>query len=195
MTFVTDERGDFLIEGLLPRTYDLKAVDLKTLRVTYLRGVPAGSQGVLVKLPALGDGGPVAGVVVDSDGVPMAGARVQAGLAVRSWVWPNPELGLTEEFVMGPDGIADEQGRFLLQNVPLAVDRLDVVGANLLSVTRRIADGADRGTLVLVVPSRRQVQLEVAGAFGDASHFRLLDQEGKGLFLYTFEGLGYSSSK
>lgn len=100
--FATDDRGEFTVDGLLDREYELVAVDRKTLRSTTRPHVRAGAEDVVLALPGDPPLARVAGRVLSKRDVPLAAVRVHVGRQLL------PEQPVT--WIRGVE--TDAEGRF-----------------------------------------------------------------------------------
>ena len=113
----TDAEGRFRIEGLVDRTYGLKAMDPAVAWKIDAGEAVAGDQGVVIRFPAGGVHRRLTGRVIDSANEPVEDARVSVMtlmLAARDPVskqeFYNVQTGATAD--------SDENGEFVLENVP-----------------------------------------------------------------------------
>lgn len=180
----TDRDGRFVVTGLLPRAYRLRAFDRRTGRFGEAADVVAGSEPTLV-LPDRATGRVLRGRVVSAGGQPIAGAMVQQKFELfRGEVAPE---GLAGTFLVlrdGPLARTAKDGSFVLRDVfprstflmvdgeqvmPTRVEGLDLLvvedpaDAPLLRVDRRcpvevqLADPGEADEAVFVDAGRRMM--------------------------------------
>jgi RNA polymerase sigma-70 factor (ECF subfamily) len=77
-TCMTNEAGEFEIDGLLARAYTLFVLQPGTLRRTVSKPIEAGQSGVQLPFDLSEPSGPIAGRVTDRQGVPVTGFQVMA---------------------------------------------------------------------------------------------------------------------
>src|SRR5262249_21722649 len=104
----TASDGSFEIKGLQPRSYRLRVNDGATLAMLVTDPIAAGSRAIEIRLPDEPRRALVAGVVVSSDGAPVAGAFVHL---VRELEGDERRREIDSEPVR-----TDDQGRFEIRN-------------------------------------------------------------------------------
>ncbi|HZL99048.1 MAG TPA: carboxypeptidase regulatory-like domain-containing protein, partial [Planctomycetota bacterium] len=196
---LTDARGHFRIEGLLPRDYGIEVLMTDRLRRESFGPFPAGTSGLRLVLPGPG-AIEVAGRIVGLDGTPVAGVDVQ----LHAWVLSvgdgtgDAHTG-TRDAVDGPVRSTDESGRFAFE--PVSVPERDlwlVVSSDaIMSDVVGMEDGLSRHgplhDLTIPVVRRMHVRVELpVPAMADA--FAVLDGRAERLALVSFEGEGRRSS-
>jgi hypothetical protein len=102
----TDGQGRFELDGLLPRAYQVVALDPRTLAGAGPLSVEAGRADVALRLVGLGERRAVEGRVITRRGVPIAGVQLSIGRPVggERVDYRNPTATET-----------DEEGRFALE--------------------------------------------------------------------------------
>ncbi len=176
----TDAEGRFTLHGLLEREYTLVAMDTQRL----LRGTSAPAHAGNLDVEIVVDIGDVhrrlEGRVVTRDGEPVRGARVRARSEMyrvlgSSWIGT------------GPGGVTDDDGRFLLQDVPRAGTYLRVDGTGLIPTDflRTGIEPQPEG-LLLTMPQRLDLAVQLADP-AEADRFELLDSLGEPLPLQRFQ--------
>ena len=190
----TDADGRFRLDGLLERSYRLRALDPAALAVADAGPFAAGATSVELVLPAA-RARPVAGRVQDASGAALAGARVRS--YARAYSIPSGPDRTHSWDRAGPEASADDGGRFRLAP-------LDAAGVWLLVSaegyrTRRFELGAagDLETLVLELDRRSTRYGHLQVALGDpdlADRFALQDRFGEPLPLVLRRG-GYQRSR
>jgi RNA polymerase sigma-70 factor (ECF subfamily) len=198
----TDDDGRFRIEGLLDRAYTIEAMEPETLLRTQEKDVPAGTTGVVVRMPEDALFPRVAGVVRGHDGRGIGGATIGPMCDAFRVQWQGHVLGTSHD---GLEGVrTDEDGRFELRNVPRSLVYLRIDGEGILPLEYgRYVEGSERfartevrelpldriETLEIVVDRRAHVQVEL-GDPASADEFALLDDEGSELEMSAFSGNG-----
>jgi RNA polymerase sigma-70 factor (ECF subfamily) len=197
----TDGDGEFKIEGLVPREYELRAMDSNTLLRCEKKHVAAGTTGVELRLATDTLFPLVAGRVVSGNGAPVAGVHVFPMCDAFQARVDGRIVSTSHEAL---DGVTtDNEGRFELPNVPRSLVYLRVDGEPILPLEYgRYVEGdarfvksirelpADKiENLEIVVARRCHLQLEVADPqFAD--ELSVLDVEGEPLELSIFVGNG-----
>lgn len=196
---VTDAQGRFELEGLLERWYDVAALDPRTLCGGRLDRIEAGSDGVEIRVDTEAMYRRVEGRVVDRNGLPIEGARVEPYVSTQTargaqgvWTISSKREAVT----------TDADGAFVLEDVPregveLSVEHPDVMHQADFRIARPA--GAATGDddvlegLDLVVRLRLSFQVVLEDP-GEADGVRVLDERGEDLWLYvqTAERYGVS---
>ncbi|MEZ5967174.1 MAG: sigma-70 family RNA polymerase sigma factor [Planctomycetota bacterium] len=163
--------GEFEVRGLDPGTYRLRVLDPATHLVMVSEPIAAGSKDVELRLPDTGTWPALAGVVVDRQGRPVAGAD-------WSFDGPAPD-GYGEARVSGPFGHADEQGRIERAALSRAIDTLLVKGPGMADWERVLLSSLeDVGRFRVVVPVGCQAQVVLADGAG-ADSVAFVDSKGR----------------
>jgi len=163
----TDAEGRFTVGGLLDRAYQLRACDPHTALSVQREAVPAGSRDVVLVVPADALLAELHGVVVDRSGHGVPRAAV--------WPW----LRANTITVCGATAIADDEGRFVLRQVPRQQVDLAVNGDDIDFTKVPVEDCARQREVRIEVLRRCYVQIE--GQTG--VELRFLDGGGKELLL------------
>ncbi len=182
---MADEQGRFELRGLLPREYEVFALDPETLAFAGpVRAHPERAPARLVLAPA--SGRPIAGRVVSRTGEPLAGVRVGV---VRRFDWTRPERAIDPwqgSPLVPPDAVrrldgratTDAEGRFALNAVPVAGTSLTFDGPGLfLAQPVRLDEAGEPAALEVVLDARSTFRLELA-APDEADAFRLETPDG-----------------
>jgi RNA polymerase sigma-70 factor (ECF subfamily) len=197
-TVEVDERGRFLLEGLLERDYLLRAMDPATLVYAEFGPFAAGSE-VVLGLPTDRVHPRVAGRVLSHAGEPVAGASV--------FPMCDPYVARVDGQVIGTshsslDGTTtDAEGRFELANVPVSLVYLRVEGESILPLEFGRVPARSRGAgesdaaeelsglpgdsileLEIRVVRRAHLRVELGDAAA-ADSFSVLDAAGEPLIL------------
>jgi RNA polymerase sigma-70 factor (ECF subfamily) len=177
-----DAAGRFELRGLLPHDYRVCALDKVHLLATEA-SLPAGLQGIELRLPREELHDLVAGRVTSLSGAPLAGLHV---------VLERPAAGPALSELDRLDGRAattDGEGRFRFERVSSAATLVRVSGLELglMGFERRLGPEDDVERLELAVPLRVHVQVDVGGetAF---ERIALLDARGEKLALSVQHG-------
>lgn len=168
----TDANGEFVVGGLLPRTYRLHALDLVDGNEVTSDPILAGAEHVELRLQSCAWIEAVHGIVVSRDGRPVRGAtvRVESG-------WPVPGGG-TRAYTLG-EVVADAEGRFVLARAP-SCGEIRVSGENVGECRAPLDEFTRETEWRIVAP--RTVRFVVRTTAGDAATgFKVLDERGRAL--------------
>ncbi len=182
----TGADGTFRMDGLLERSYPVRAYERESLRCLYLDPVPAGTTDLEIVVPDGGVHDLVAGVVVSRTGLPVEGAKVSVGLITS-------QGGGGVSWVGGASTVTDAEGRFELEGVPAAHVHLDVGGEAVVPHRELLDHDAPQDDLRLEVARRCHFRVSVAGDT-DGGVLEALDADGEGLMIYRFQANGWSGS-
>jgi len=177
----TDADGAFRIDGVLERTYRLRAMDPKTLLAATSEPVEAGSRGVEIRLPRNALHEKVTGQVVARDGTPMANLAVvveRFGFQVE-----YPTGGTRDEWLPRAEVRTDAEGRFTVRDVPRENVEILVRGETILAQGVEMKEGIDVEDLEIVVSRRMHLQVELDAPVDRADEMRVLDGEGNAMLL------------
>jgi RNA polymerase sigma factor (sigma-70 family) len=182
----TGDDGSFRIEGLLPRTYQVQALDPATLLAATSAAVDAGARDVEIRLPKDALHEKVAGRVVTRDGNPVAGALVviqRFGFSVE-----YVSGGTRDEWVPRPEVKTDAEGRFEIARVPRGGVELFIHGEEILFWSMELKEGVPVDDLRCVVNRRMHLQVELDAPYDRADELRVLDGEGQPMILRIMRG-------
>jgi hypothetical protein len=182
----TDAEGAFRIEGLLERSYRLRAMDPETMLAASSEPVASGSRGVEIRLPTDALHEEVSGQVVARDGTPMADLSVVVHRFAFSR--PYPTGGTRDEWLPRPDVRTNAGGRFVLRNVPKEGVEIFVHGEAILFRAVEMKEGIDAGDLRIVVSRRMHLQVDLDPPVDRADEVRVLDGDGKPMLLRIMRG-------
>ena len=176
--------GSFRIVGLLEGSYRLQALDTEHVSSSISEPIAAGSEGVRLELDPR-TRGPLAGRVVDRNGVPVPGVRV--AVSCRQW-WSGPgdcEYAL----VFGTPAVSDDEGRFALADVSHVGVFLRLEGDPIVpEIFRELDPAADPEALELVVGRRCHLQLRWGDWNTRADRMHLEDADGATLEFMDLRG-------
>ena len=195
----TDAEGAFAIDGLLPREYRLRAMDMDTLLIAETDPIVAGSLDVDIELDTSRLFPRVAGRIVDREGKPVA----RASVAPMCDAFRLKHMGRTlSTSHAGLDGTTtDADGRFVLLNLPKSLVYLRIDGEDIVPLEYgRYVDGDTRfAKSIRELPADKIEQLEIR--VGRRCHFQVeladpsfadelsvLDGEGDPVELSVFAG-------
>jgi RNA polymerase sigma-70 factor (ECF subfamily) len=195
-TVEVDERGRFLLEGLLARDYLLRAMDPSTLVHADFGPFAAGSE-VTLDLPTDRIHPRVAGRVVSQGGAPIAGATVHPMCDTYVARVGGQVIGTSHSMVEGTT--TDAEGRFELENVPVSLVYLRVEGESILPLEFGRVPARSQGPgdaeqelsglpgdsileLEIRVESRAHLRVELRDAAA-AERFAVLDAAGEPVIL------------
>jgi len=183
---LTGPEGAFRLAGLARRSYRLQVLDPRRLVAAVGPPVDAGSRGVTLSFdPA--DHEPLAGRIVDADGVPVPGVRVAASLK-SGWSGPG-DRSFALEF--GASAVTDADGAFDLGEVARTGVSLRLEGDAIVpEVLRPIDDEADRSELAVVVERSADLQLDWGAWVGRADSLRFEAADGAPLGFADRNALG-----
>ena len=179
----TDPDGRFQLDGLMDRDYHVQAYEERTLLCTkaHLR---AGDEAAVLRLQSTVVQR-LSGQVVAKDGSPVPGATVKLSMKTNEGASGFNSIGGTET-------VTDDQGRFILRNVPSQFVHLDVFGESLLpSKYFPEAGFADQDQRVEVL-RRCHFQLELTGLHPAADQAWFENDAGKRQQVNRFESGGMS---
>ncbi len=187
----TDSNGEFELGGLEDRAYALRAMAMDTLLMVDVQGIPAGSTGNVITMPADAVFATLGGTIVGADGQPVEGATVRLQCDTVSVGRTNMHGG-TEQVAT-----TDAEGRFRLTDVPKTRVYLRIDGEPILP--REFGRGAAGGLLELSQGDERNVRitvrrrLHVQVTLQDtalATSLAVLDAEDEPLPINVFTGNG-----
>ena len=184
----TDEEGRFEVEGLLPRSYVLRAYDLRTLASVESEPIPAGTGDAVLRLPADLYHDAVEGVVRSRGGAPVEGAHVSI-----DYYTSRTDSGSTS--ITSRGARTDASGRFRLERVPRSDVHFAVSGDRLIPLRQDLEPDADPLAIELEVALRTHFRLTLHGRPADSSvQIKFVDAAGDDLRVMTFQAGGWSSS-
>lgn len=198
----TDADGRFEIGGLVARDYTLSAMDPTTLLRAESRPIPAGSTGIVLRMPAEGLFLRVAGVVRGYDGARLAGVSV--GPMCDTFCARLDAQVISTSHARLERVITDADGRFALSRVsrslvylrldgdailPLEYGRYHAGEARFEGVEVRELPMDHIEDLDIRVERRARLQVELADP-SRADAFALLDERGIAVELSTFNATG-----
>jgi protocatechuate 3,4-dioxygenase beta subunit len=170
-TVATNEAGAFLITGLLPRTYRLRAQDVRTLVSSDTGPVPAGSTSLRITIAPKNTYPCLAGLLVDRDGHPISNMRVQARQSSPTGDLPADETR------------TDAEGRFHMEGLSRDADSLAILPEAGMPQTYQLASFADPCNLVLVFFRLGDIRVEISNPEMKADRFEVLDAKGKRVYM------------
>ncbi|MFN0244961.1 MAG: sigma-70 family RNA polymerase sigma factor [Planctomycetota bacterium] len=179
--FAANERGEFMIDGLLEREYELVALDRKTLRSTTRPRVRAGEEGVVLALPGDPPLARVAGRVLSKRNVPIAAVRVHVGRQL-----------LPEQPVNWIRGVeTDAEGRFDLGEMVSDDLHFQLSGDTVKLVQDiELPKGAQLSELELRASLQCHVQVDLGERPDFAHAFSTLDENGDAQIMLCWIGSG-----
>lgn len=188
----SDKQGAFELEGLLARNYVVQAYDPDSMLMLRSDPIAAGTEDLVLRVPADAMLKRLAGVVVGRDGAPLAGVRVETRLITA-------ESGGAQSYDNGAGATTDAGGRFELEQVPTRYVSMQVDGDGVIPDTFALERVWNGGEARLEVARRCHFRVELgaetkADEDGSADGISALDFEGNRLPLYLFQGGGWSAS-
>jgi hypothetical protein len=171
----TDASGSYRIENLAEGAVEIRAIDQARLEQGSIATTIVGGQDVTANLVLLGGTGTVRGVVLDADGVPVAGAVVGGGLTLAT---------------------TDASGQFTLTDVPIGqrtITALDQVRQVTGSATANLARPGEEVTVQIILEARGTIAGRVFEADGatPVPGLRVALLGGRNLIAVTDEQGGY----
>ncbi|HKB15337.1 MAG TPA: hypothetical protein VKF62_04695, partial [Planctomycetota bacterium] len=189
-TVETDANGQFRIEGLLDRPYRIAAMDPATLLRIEEGPFPAGSENLLLRLPADALYERVAGRVASRSGQPVPGATVFPMCDAFKTTLKGGGASTNHDRLAGVR--TDAEGRFELRNVPKSLVYLRIEGESLLPLEYARGGELPRNRiedLQITVDLRCHFKVELADP-ASADEVSVLDADGKALTINIFYGNG-----
>ncbi len=171
--------GRFVVEGLTARTYDLAALDTRTLRYAVVREVASGSKAVRIEMPPAADLTRVAGRVVSGAGQGVAGLDLHLAHLPEGARDPS----IVRSVVTG------EQGQFDLGPVDPSSLRLRLMGESIFLIMNwQPPASAKLDQLEIVVSRRCPVKVERTPLAEQADQFSFLDESGQPTQVIELQG-------
>ncbi|MBL8859969.1 MAG: carboxypeptidase regulatory-like domain-containing protein [Planctomycetes bacterium] len=175
---LTDEKGEFTIDGLLPRTYRVQVYNEDSLVRVDSQPIPAGASGVDIVVPddALID--QLTGRLIGHDGLGISGAQIDMKLRV-AYRSDSNLVRSTRSWVQSTV-ITDPDGMFTLTAVPRRHAVFDISGAK---VVRRLVPVDELNLASPVIVVHQYCPLQVVGLPpGDGVRYlRAVTTDGTGL--------------
>ncbi|MFT5052439.1 MAG: hypothetical protein ACI8QZ_003872, partial [Chlamydiales bacterium] len=184
----TDSDGAFELGGLLDKDYRVSVHDTKNVSFVRTDPVRAGTARLVVEMPEEERIPRVGGRVVHSDGEPAAGVSV----SLCQMLSETP--GFKDRISTSPV-TTDEEGKFVLRDVPSTMTHADLFGPGLDFGDNRqpIPEGANFENLELVTRRSCRARIEL-GDPEKADFFRLLDADGEESLVTIYSGDSASAS-
>lgn len=185
----TDADGNFVIEGLLPRAYELGANHARSLRSARSGAVEAGVAGLVLRLPDVETRPLVAGRVLGLDGEPIVGANVALRGRSAQLDVADAEAPIYRQPLYGASTRTDEEGGFRFEGVPLAVAELQVDGPGLVfGQTFALSEHGDPEALELRAARNCKLEIDLTDSGVEADRALVLDGEGEALVVAVHLG-------
>ncbi len=164
----TDDDGRFAVTGLQEREYrlDITVASIAAARET--APIRAGGPDLEIVLDTSGPRSDLTGRVVDLRGEALGTVTVTVRAAVAGY----PDF-------IGPQTLADPEGRFSVKQVRGRQFQITVDGGDVVSTTVDVRPDAQLNDLVISVPRRAFVQVDLGGRTELADTARLLDAAGE----------------
>ena len=185
----SDDRGRFVLTGLLPRRYRLGCIDDASLRTAVSEPVEAGAREARLVLEGRDACTRVAGRVVSPSGEPIAGIEVEAGRPIARWPWieyPQPLCVASAR--------TDGEGRFAFGAIATKDLALIVVGETIWTPGFwHPPAGAKLDELRIRVRRSCPIEVDLGGRPDLADAFRALAEDGDAIeILWSQGGISYS---
>lgn len=165
----TDPDGRFAIHGLQARAYRLDITANRLPAGVLTTPIQAGGTDVEIVLDTTGSRANVAGRVVDLRGEALGHAQVRVNAFVPGY----------DEVVGGPDALTGADGRFSFERVRGHRFQIEVDGRFVISTTIDLSPDAQLDALVVAVPRRAFVQVDLGGRPELADTASFLDANGE----------------
>ncbi|MEM9800885.1 MAG: sigma-70 family RNA polymerase sigma factor [Planctomycetota bacterium] len=161
----------FAFDGLRDVTYDIHAIDVETLDMLERCDVPAGTRGLVLRWPSAREQRPLAGRIVDGEGLGLSGIRVEARIP---WSPDAPELDAW------PVATTDDEGRFAFPDLNLEQLQLVVRDPSASFQTERVLIDAreDREALEIALLRVVRARFEVENPSFASGYVQVLDRDG-----------------
>lgn len=171
----TDEHGRFRLPYLLDRDYRLGALHPRTWVNGEVGPIAAGAGDVLIRVsPAISTA--VDGVVVDSRGQPIPGARVQAQLPMIQAL--DAEGRAVRSPWLGPSTMTESDGTFRFASLPQGGFFLNAGAEGCFGASTPPLGSEREGVRIQLVHRARLEVLWPGGAVDGKTSFTVLDGEG-----------------
>jgi len=174
-TVRSDDRGRFVLAGLLPRSYRLGCIEDETLLTAVSAPVEAGAREARLALEAPGICARVAGRVVSPRGEPIEGAEVEAGRPIARWPWiefPQPLCVASAR--------TDAEGQFVFERIATKDLALIVVGETIWTPGFwRPPAGSRLDELSMRVRRSCPIQIDLGNRPDLAEGFEALTEDGR----------------
>ncbi len=184
--FATDPDGAFRIPGLLDRDYVLWAHHYDTFENFHSSPIPAGTEDVVLEIPAGAMHERVRGTVVSRNGSPVPDVRVTLHIYMHRREGSSSSKG-------GASTTTDEAGAFEIADVPVESAYLAVASDDIVPVSYEIGPEDHPEALVVEVAVRRHFRVTASGDHPENAFVQMLDASGQPLPLFVFEASGWSS--
>lgn len=172
----TGKAGDFTLGGLSERTYRIRAYDSRTLLAIESDAVQAGEQELVLRVPEDAFHERLEGRVLAHDGVPLADVHVGANL-----VTSRTPSGFTS--IGGPSGRTDEDGVFVIEQVPRRHVYLTASGDDVLSESLDLDESTPSKGIEILLYRRCHMRFEWQGTEPPPTAMGVLDAAGEALSL------------
>ena len=197
LTERSDSLGRFEFGGLLDEPYDIAALQEGTLLRGEERAVPAGSTGIEIRIDLDDYWREVHGRVLSRSGRAVAGVKLTPQMWTQSGRGGTGSWNANEEL---PSVTTDEEGRFVLHNIPrkhvtAVLEHPSLMYTSDLEFATAEAREDDRGNLegcVLRASLRMRFQVQLDDP-AEADAFRILDGEQREMRVYAQSANNYNT--
>jgi hypothetical protein len=177
----TDSSGRFEHDGLLPKSYRVRAFDPKSMAMLITQPTLAPQKDLEIVLASPARYARITGRIVDREDHPVANAGVQPMI---SFAGSLDRIGLYGALVF-----TDGEGRFELRNISREVDELFVtVGGSPNSTIVQLQREPDVEAITVHVGRGCHVQVDLSGSGIEADSFAVFNEKGKMLGLSIQQG-------
>jgi len=183
----TTQDGSFAIERLLDRPYDLRAYDPVRFLSILAQKVPAGAEGLELRLAEDAQVDVLRATVRTPDGAPVVRAEVNV-----QFILERSATGFTWD--SGKSAFTDGEGNVELRHVPRRGVNIIVSGAGIVTEALEPGDGGFTGEpLAIEVQRRVDVLVDCSGATPVLDSVQLFDRDGTALQIESRTAHGSTS--
>ncbi|MEM7201076.1 MAG: sigma-70 family RNA polymerase sigma factor [Planctomycetota bacterium] len=195
----TDASGRFILDGLLDRDYQLRAMHPATLLHADSQPVPAGTEDVTIALPTDTYIDVVSARIRTHAGAPVAGVEVQA--VARAAEIKLVDYNTTSRTAYGQKTETDADGRFELRQVPANGVYLRIQGRDImprrfgreLGLQAALASAGQDPSIA--VDLRMHFKVELLGDVERADQVRVLTDQQEPVTLTIFQSSGWMKNR
>jgi protocatechuate 3,4-dioxygenase beta subunit len=188
----TDAEGRFELGGLLEREYELDLYHEPSRLLLRAGPFAAGRRDVEIVVDLAASTGPVAGRVVDPEGLPLVGVEVQT--YVQTYVIRHDTNGYYSWGDEGPTATTDDEGRFRFEHLPrqrlsLRVQHPDVIPSSITLGEDDEGETVDPDDVTLVCERRFHIKVETDHP--GAASVEAFDASGERIQLNVYSANGH----
>lgn len=184
---VTRGDGAFRLSGLADRTYVLLIFDPRTLVTVHTGPLPAGSEDVLIEIPADAAHARITGRVVSRRGLGLPGVTVQAKMVTkRGKRTSNAAYSSTSLVSAKQQALTDSEGRFELNDISSQFVFLEMSGEDILPATYEFKAEAPVDDIRVEVSQRCHFRVTRATELPEGAWLQVEDSSGEALAVFRF---------